>query len=192
MIITNVMNSEVLDELNKKLYELNKILTPKRYPFLTPLRIIAGTFITIMPTYFIFREKINNHIANEGGKIAGTIVTSSDVKMSLDELLTSKTTQKMLTDATKEWLSNKETKEMLTQVTKEWLTNDSTKEMLTQATKEWLSTPEIQEVLSDLIINTISSKQTKNALVSLAKTSAKDAFPVLKYFVSADSSEELK
>jgi len=189
------MSVDILNELNKRLQEMNAALTPKKFPLLTPLRIIAGTGLILFPTYLIFREKINNHLATEGGKIAGAVVVSNDVKTSLDALLTDKTTKKTLTDATKYWLSDKETQNMLTDVTKEWLSSSTTHDMLTDVTSQWLEKEETQNMLADAIIRVCKRDDVREALIDLTKHTLVSAVPALRYVmpnVQKNDSDELK
>lgn len=189
------MSVDILDEINKRLQEMNAALTPKKFPLLTPLRIIIGTGMVLFPTYLIFREKINNHLATEGGKIAGAVVVSNDVKTSLDTLLTDKTTKKTLTDATKYWLSDKDTQNMLTDVTKDWLGNNATHDMLTDVTSQWLKKEETQNMLADAIIKVCERDDVRQALIDLTKHTLVSVVPALKYVmpnVKKNDSDELK
>ena len=194
-IQVKTMGSDVLHELNKRLLEINAALTPTKFPLLTPLRIIAGTGVILCPVYLIFRKKINDHLANEGSKIAGAVVASNDVKTSLDALLTDQLTKRMLTDATKDWLGDKYTQKMLTDVTKDWLGDDTTHEMLTDATKQWLEKDETQDMLAGVIIKVCKRNDVKDALVDLTKSVLVDTIPPLKYVLpskSKNGTDELK
>ena len=172
--------------INDKINVLNKQLASKRFPFITPIRITIGVAFVGISTYYCFRKQINSTIATEGGKIAGDIVKSDDVKNSIDEFLKHPETKKIFTETTKDWLTHVSTQRMLTESSHQWLTQQDTQDMLTDTTKIWLSQDKTKNMLADAFIELCNRDDVKNTLVTLTKDILVGSFGPLKYIISTN------
>jgi uncharacterized membrane protein YheB (UPF0754 family) len=179
------MENEIVNVL-KQLNDINARLTSKRYPFITPLRIMMGCGTLTICTYFMFKQ----NIVDEGSKLASDIVNSQKVQLSVKMLLNDAETKKIITDATNEWLSHIDTKTMITDVTKQWLTEKTTQDMLTVSTKEWLNNKHTQDMLASTVIKICERDDVKNSISDLIKSAVSDAIPMSKYILLSNDKKK--
>ena len=81
-----------MDKLGKKIIEYDKYRM-NNYPYIPLFKIgivLVGTTFISFGTYWFFRPQIHKYISSEGAQIAGHIVTSQELKISLKTILEDK------------------------------------------------------------------------------------------------------
>ena len=165
---------KMLNEINFKINQLNINYTPKKYPMMTPLKIMFGLASCGIVGYSLFHKKIKTHIATG----AGEIVKSNEIKMSISDLLNDSKTHSILL----EWLSSVKTQQIVTDATQKWLEKQETQAMMQHSLDEWLKKEETQRILLDSAIQLITADDTQKNTTNLIKKSLCASIPFYGYF----------
>lgn len=165
---------QILNEINFKINQLNANYTPKKYPMVTPLKIMFGLTTCGIVGYSLFHKKIKTHIATG----AGEIVKSNEIKTSINDLLNDNKTHSILL----EWLCSEKTQQIVTEATQKWLEKQETQAMIQHSLDEWLKKEETQQILLNSAVQLVASNEIEKSTTDLIKKSLMASIPFYGYF----------